>query len=146
MYVVPVCRTTINTTAVHSTVVFAVFEYHVQQYQVPGMIQHEYQPARRTRTSTMRDCNSCWMAAGGGWAIHGLCVWWCCGGVVVGRGVLRFKKGVCSKRVSGSVVLEASSSRARFICTTVVQIGVASMLPNLTGVFDTAEACHGTLR
>ena len=54
-----------------------------------------------------------------------LCVWWCCGGVVVGRGVLRFKKGVCSKRVSGSVVLEASSSRARFICTTVVQIGVA---------------------
>ena len=44
---------------------------------------------------------------------------------MVGRGVLRFKKGVCSKRVSGSVVLEASSSRARFICTTVVQIGVA---------------------
>jgi len=57
------------------------------------MIQHEYQPARRTRTSTMRNCNSCWMAAGGGWAIHGLCVWWCCGGVVVFRGVLRFKKG-----------------------------------------------------
>ena len=57
-----------------------------------------------------------------------LCVWWCCGGVVVGRGVLRFKKGVCSKRVSGSVVLEASSSRARFICTTVVQIGVAVFL------------------
>ena len=44
---------------------------------------------------------------------------------MVGRGVLRFKKGVCSKRVSGSVVLEAFSSRARFICTTVVQIGVA---------------------
>ena len=57
-----------------------------------------------------------------------LCVWWCCGGVVVGRGVLRFKKGVCSKRVSGSVVLEAFSSRARFICTTVVQIGVAGYL------------------
>ena len=54
-----------------------------------------------------------------------LCVWWCCGGVVVFRGVLRFKKGVCSKRVSGCVVLEAFSSRARFICTTVVQIGVA---------------------
>ena len=47
---------------------------------------------------------------------------------MVGRGVLRFKKGVCSKRVSGSVVLEASSSRARFICTTVVQIGVAGLL------------------
>ena len=46
---------------------------------------------------------------------------------MVGRGVLRFKKGVCSKRVSGSVVLEASSSRARFICTTVVQIGVAEV-------------------
>ena len=44
---------------------------------------------------------------------------------MVGRGVVRFKKGVCSKRVSGSVVLEAFSSRARFICTTVVQIGVA---------------------
>ena len=28
------------------------------------MIQHEYQPARRTRTSTMRNCNSCWVAAG----------------------------------------------------------------------------------
>ena len=53
------------------------------------MIQHEYQPARRTRTSTMRNCNSCWMAAGGGWAIHGLCVWWCCGGVVVFRGVVK---------------------------------------------------------
>ena len=48
---------------------------------------------------------------------------------MVGRGVLRFKKGVCSKRVSGSVVLEASSSRARFICTTVVQIGVANEVP-----------------
>ena len=33
--------------------------------------------------------------------------------------------GVCSKSVSGCVVLEAFSSRARFICTTVVQIGVA---------------------
>ena len=44
---------------------------------------------------------------------------------MVGRGVLRFKKGVCSKRVSGSGVLEAFSSRAGFICTTVVQIGVA---------------------
>ena len=44
---------------------------------------------------------------------------------MVGRGVLRFKKGVCSKRVSGSVVLEAFSCRARFISTTVVQIGVA---------------------
>ena len=53
------------------------------------MIQHEHQPARRTRTSTMRNCNSCWMAAGGGWAIHGLCVWWCCGGVVVFRGVVK---------------------------------------------------------
>ena len=48
---------------------------------------------------------------------------------MVGRGVLRFKKGVCSKRVSGSVVLEAFSSRARFICTTVVQIGVALAVP-----------------
>ena len=48
---------------------------------------------------------------------------------MVGRGVLRFKKGVCSKRVSGSVVLEAFSSRARFICTTVVQIGVAQQTP-----------------
>ena len=47
---------------------------------------------------------------------------------MVGRGVLRFKKGVCSKRVSGSVVLEAFSSRARFICTTVVQIGVAGSI------------------
>ena len=47
---------------------------------------------------------------------------------MVGRGVLRFKKGVCSKRVSGSVVLEAFSSRARFICTTVVQIGVARVI------------------
>ena len=46
---------------------------------------------------------------------------------MVRRGVLRFKKGVCSKRVSGSVVLEAFSSRARFICTTVVQIGVAGI-------------------
>ena len=46
---------------------------------------------------------------------------------MVGRGVLRFKKGVCSKRVSGSAVLEAFSSRARFICTTVVQIGVAQL-------------------
>ena len=41
----------------------------------------------------------------------GACVWCCacggvCGGVVVGRGVLRFKKGVCSKRVSGSVVFK----------------------------------------
>ena len=44
---------------------------------------------------------------------------------MVFRSVLMFKKGVCSKRVSGSVVLEAFSSRARFICTTVVQIGVA---------------------
>ena len=61
-----------------------------------------------------------------------LCVWWCCGGVVVGRGVLRFKKGVCSKRVSGSVVLEASSSRARFICTTVVQIGVATKIADMS--------------
>ena len=33
--------------------------------------------------------------------------------------------GVCSKSVSGCVVLEAFSSRARFICTTVVQVGVA---------------------
>ena len=50
---------------------------------------------------------------------------------MVGRGVLRFKKGVCSKRVSGSVVLEAFSSRARLICTTVVQIGVAGTLDNV---------------
>ena len=51
---------------------------------------------------------------------------------MVGRGVLRFKKGVCSKRVSGSVVLEAFSSRARFICTTVVQIGVALVIRRCT--------------
>ena len=44
---------------------------------------------------------------------------------MVFRGVLRFKKGVCSKWVSGCVVLESFSSRARFKCTTVVQIGVA---------------------
>ena len=49
---------------------------------------------------------------------------------MVFRGVLYFEVqkgflGVCSKRVSGCVVLEAFSSRARFICTTVVQIGVA---------------------
>ena len=55
---------------------------------------------------------------------------------MVGRGVLRFKKGVCSKRVSGSVVLEAFSSRARFICTTVVQIGVA-----LTSDSDSRQIC-----
>ena len=55
---------------------------------------------------------------------------------MVGRGVLRFKKGVCSKRVSGSVVLEAFSSRARFICTTVVQIGVAVLVGLSRFVYD----------
>ena len=50
-------------------------------------------------------------------------LWWCCGiprCFEVQKGFL----GVCSKRVSGCVVLEAFSSRAHFICTTVVQIGV----------------------
>ena len=41
-----------------------------------------------------------------------LCVWWCCGGVVVFRGVLRFKKGfwVCG---SGGVF---ESCQSRSIC------------------------------
>ena len=52
---------------------------------------------------------------------------------MVFRGVLYFEVqkgflGVCSKRASGCVVLEAFSSRARFICTTVVQIGVALLI------------------
>ena len=37
------------------------------------MIQHEYQPARRTRTSTMTNCNSCWVAAGRVGYYLGLC-------------------------------------------------------------------------
>ena len=55
------------------------------------------------------------------------------------------QKGVCSKRVSGSVVLEAFSSRARFICTTVVQIGVADMfhvyVDNLSTKYTGVEDC-----
>ena len=87
---VPVCRTT--TTAVHSTVV--VCRFRVSRPAVPGTRHDTTLVSTSTPNENVdhRNCNSCWMAAGGGWAIHGLCVWWCCGGVVVFRGVLRFKK------------------------------------------------------
>ena len=67
-------------------------------------------------------------------------VLWCCGiprCFEVQKGFL----GVCSKRVSGCVVLEAFSSRARFICTTVVQVGVA--MHAATGT--TAQAFHNVV-
>ena len=64
--------------------------------------------------------------------------WWC--GIPRCFEVHKGFLGVCSKRVSVCVVLEAFSSRARFICTTVVQIGVAikpSEYPVKVSQFDT---------
>ena len=126
MLYVPVCRTT--TTAVHSIVVFCRFR--ISRPAVPGT-RHD---TTRVSTSTPNEnvdheelqlvLDGCWRRLGNTWVVRVVVLWWCCGiprCFEVQKGFL----GVCSKNVSGCVVLEAFSSRARFICTTVVQIGVA---------------------